>query len=435
MPKFNEFIKGFEEKETATKPQEPKVETAPKAEEPKVETAPKVETPKVNGGKDHKVTRTSYNLSDKGEWEQFGEPEVTMVDKKYAGNVLSDTAQPFEQSHRLYKQGSGNQKYDTYESVSPDGKQKSVWRVEFPETKFEGSKQLQPAPQAQTPKAPEAPKTPEAPKPQKQVEFDPKKQYGGVAQWLRKAGFEPSEVNEEGGYIKVKNNEGKDYEIRGSRKPYEYNVFENGKQIYKGVPDSAVFENILSGKDLESFERYRASETPEQSPAEIASAHFGKEMTPTKWSENTFETDDGEEWFIGTEEEAREEAKEQIKSLADDMGLESFNPDFQDWILRNALDETFISDLQDEEADYLEGDGQMEEAEQIRSMSLDDFAEYLRGNYGDKEFSDLISRNNAIDWDKVAEEAIDWDGIAHFIASYDGEEEELPNGLFAYRIN
>ena len=40
MPKFNEFIKGFEEKETTTKPQEPKVETAPKAEEPKDKGTP-----------------------------------------------------------------------------------------------------------------------------------------------------------------------------------------------------------------------------------------------------------------------------------------------------------------------------------------------------------------------------------------------------------
>ena len=42
MPKFNEFIKGFEEK---TETEQPKVE-APKAEEPKVETAPKIGEPK-----------------------------------------------------------------------------------------------------------------------------------------------------------------------------------------------------------------------------------------------------------------------------------------------------------------------------------------------------------------------------------------------------
>ena len=46
MPKFNEFIKGFEEKETATKPQEPQVEPAPKTGEPQVQTAPKGEAPK-----------------------------------------------------------------------------------------------------------------------------------------------------------------------------------------------------------------------------------------------------------------------------------------------------------------------------------------------------------------------------------------------------
>ena len=40
MPKFNEFIKSFEEKETAPKAQEPKVETAPKVEEPKDKGTP-----------------------------------------------------------------------------------------------------------------------------------------------------------------------------------------------------------------------------------------------------------------------------------------------------------------------------------------------------------------------------------------------------------
>lgn len=104
MPKFNEFIKGFEE--TAPKPQEPK---------------------------NHKVTKTYYNLNDKGEWEQFGEPEVTMANKEYVGNILGDYEQPFEQSHRLYKQGKGRHKYDTYESVSPDGKRKAVWNVVFPD--------------------------------------------------------------------------------------------------------------------------------------------------------------------------------------------------------------------------------------------------------------------------------------------------------------
>lgn len=117
MPKFNEFIKGFEEKETAPKAQEPQVQTAPR----------------VRGQGDHKVTLTYYNLNNKGEWEQSGEPEVTMANKEYVGNVLSDTEQPFEQSHRLYKQGKGRHKFDTYESVAPDGKRKAVWNVVFPD--------------------------------------------------------------------------------------------------------------------------------------------------------------------------------------------------------------------------------------------------------------------------------------------------------------
>ena len=382
MPKFNEFIKGFEEKETATKPQEPKVETAPKVEEPK--------------GTPQTPARTFKPLS-KAEAEDMRKGGFTEDEYRY------------------------NQAKDYAIAMGEEMPDKRKFMQELGEWKEANKQKAQPAPQ---------------------------KQYGGIAGYLQKAGFEPYEVNEEQDYLKVKNKEGKDFEIRNSGKGYNYNVFEDGKQTYQGVPNSAFFENIVGGKNLGEFEKYRFKEAPQaqapkapeapktpQSPAEVASAHFGKEMTPTKWNENIFETEDGEEWFVGTEEQAREEAKEQIKSLADDMGLESFTPDFQEWILGNALDESFISQLQDEEADYLEQDGEAESAEQIRSMPLDEFAEYLRGNFGDKEFSDLVKRNNAIDWDKVAEEAIDIDGIAHFVSSYDGKEVELPNGLFGYRIN
>ena len=40
-----------------------------------------------------------------------------------------------------------------------------------------------------------------------------------------------------------------------------------------------------------------------------------------------------------------------------------------------------------------------------------------------------------IDRDKIIEEAISWDGVPHFLSYYDGEEIELPNGYYAYRLN
>ena len=37
--------------------------------------------------------------------------------------------------------------------------------------------------------------------------------------------------------------------------------------------------------------------------------------------------------------------------------------------------------------------------------------------------------------DELIEEAVKWDGRGHFLSLYDGEENELPGGLYIYRIN
>lgn len=37
--------------------------------------------------------------------------------------------------------------------------------------------------------------------------------------------------------------------------------------------------------------------------------------------------------------------------------------------------------------------------------------------------------------DELVVEAVKWDGRGHFLSSYDGDENELPGGLYIYRIN
>jgi hypothetical protein len=55
--------------------------------------------------------------------------------------------------------------------------------------------------------------------------------------------------------------------------------------------------------------------------------------------------------------------------------------------------------------------------------------------YSQEELADAMKDNDAIDIDAVVEECISEDGVAHFIASYDDNEIDLGDGLFAYRIN
>lgn len=141
-----------------------------------------------------------------------------------------------------------------------------------------------------------------------------------------------------------------------------------------------------------------------------------------------------EEYFVGTEDEAYEKAVDEIKMLFDDMGLDAFTSHFKDWILDNAIDEDAIDDIIEQEIEYFEdSEDDPDMLEYLRG--LDDFdskISFVKDMYGD---SFDIWAKDYIDTDKVAEEAISEDGVAHFISYYDGEEIELGNNLFAYRLN
>lgn len=202
----------------------------------------------------------------------------------------------------------------------------------------------------------------------------------------------------------------------------------------------------------------------------------------TGYQDNVIETDDGE-YLILTDEEADEYARRSVDELIDDLGLEAFNENFQDWIIDNALDQEwfkeayeesnyyYIDDIENEagngfesrlvEEAYDEGivsDDELEENEYGDKVLKDnssanferikeDYLEYLNGreddyvgwyrdNFGDDDLTRLI-RDGYVDLDreKIIDEVIEQDGRAMQISSYDNKEIELPNGKFAYRIN
>lgn len=153
------------------------------------------------------------------------------------------------------------------------------------------------------------------------------------------------------------------------------------------------------------------------------------------YRDNLFETSDGDEYFVVTESEAYELAKEEVESFIDDAGIDGFTPDFQEWVYNNAVDEDFINDAIDEEIEYCRSEDMNETADALESYDFEDRLEYLKDMFSTQKFAKWIKDHNAIDIDAVADEAISWDGVAHFIAYYDGEEIELGDGLFAYRVN
>lgn len=193
-------------------------------------------------------------------------------------------------------------------------------------------------------------------------------------------------------------------------------------------------------------------------------------------------TINGDEYFVVTEEEAEEEAGNQIEQIFDDLGLESFTESFRDYIINNCVNtgpvyewmldsyRGYVDDIESEN-DYTYGNRLIEELYDNGLLEDDDFevdedgeilydelrdgvnledkkeeyAQYLADTndpmswlheiYSDSELGQVLVDNNLIDMDAVIEECIRLDGIAHFLAYYDGKEHDLGNGLYAYQTN
>ena len=194
---------------------------------------------------------------------------------------------------------------------------------------------------------------------------------------------------------------------------------------------------------------------------------------------HNFITPDGEYW-VGTYDEAYEAARDEIEQIYDEMGLEAFSESFQEYILDNFIDwnafeddmteyyRSYIDDIESEgdseydnrllaemvdagiltDEDFIV-DGEDEWTEKTLSSSVDleykkdEFLEYLCDNmdvedfvkdmYDTETLSKVVADNGLIDLESVIDECISEDGIAHFLASYDGEECDLGDDLFAYR--
>ena len=173
-------------------------------------------------------------------------------------------------------------------------------------------------------------------------------------------------------------------------------------------------------------------------------------------NENTFEVD-GAEYLVLTEDEREEEFKAYQESLIEDMGLESFSEWAQDYIIDNFVDdewfiadmkehfEYYISDIREEPADNEEFENRLQE--EMAEVSCKDEEEFLNyhcdlenpiewflNNFGQDEFNAIVKEYDLINWEDV----INWVGREDgdgCLSTYDGEELELQDGLYAYRIN
>lgn len=188
--------------------------------------------------------------------------------------------------------------------------------------------------------------------------------------------------------------------------------------------------------------------------------------SPSYWDEYSV---DGEDYLVMTEDEADDALKEDLENFIDDLGIDGFTPQFQDWIKENAIDQDwfeeaceeserfYAEDIQSEEgrlveecieagiisADDLDEDGEytgdldlVDEysqylVERIRDDYDGDFVKWYQDEFGSlKEVQDRI----ALDIDAIVEEVKSWDGYGNNLAVYDGKEHEQ-NGFYIFRVN
>ena len=182
------------------------------------------------------------------------------------------------------------------------------------------------------------------------------------------------------------------------------------------------------------------------------------------YDENVFITTDSKEYLVLTDDEADEYTKKDIENFIDEVGINGFTQNFQDYIKQYALDKDFVESLCEEDIEQsvweLDSEELLEELnlenlvdddttiEDIES-NIDDYREklidykkdtnefdfdYLANNWGEEEAWDLIQKNNAYDLDEIVSTSISWDGRGHFLARYDGVENEYDE-YYIYRVN
>ena len=120
------------------------------------------------------------------------------------------------------------------------------------------------------------------------------------------------------------------------------------------------------------------------------------EETEIYVTNNMFELDNGEEYLVLTDQEADEYATDEIENM-----LWAFNADFL--------------------ASYT-------------GLHKAVFGA-LAGGYENSNEAIMALINNAGSMDDFVQECIDADGRGQFVANYDGEEIELENDYYAYRVN
>lgn len=192
---------------------------------------------------------------------------------------------------------------------------------------------------------------------------------------------------------------------------------------------------------------------------EALASFLGCEVEDLKegYREEVFETKDGEEYLVLTDEEADKEFYNYEETSIEELGLNLFSDWAKDYIIENCLDidwfneymedsySCYCDDIESEESICDEYENRLEEEmANAECETKEDYISYLceryvdsiawfEDNFGSEELSHIINRYNLLDIDKVIEYIKEEDGRG-VLASWDGLENE-EGEYFIYRIN
>ena len=176
------------------------------------------------------------------------------------------------------------------------------------------------------------------------------------------------------------------------------------------------------------------------------------------YTNNVFETSDGEEYLVVTDKEADDESYNYEAELIDELGLDAFSDWAKDYIIENCVDtewfedfyhedyESYANDIETESASSDEYENRLEEEmAEAECTTIEEFVEYMvdgikddlvgqfEFDFGKDTLRDVISRYNLLDMDVVVDYIKERDGRG-ILASYDGIENE-EGEYFIYRLN
>ena len=247
-------------------------------------------------------------------------------------------------------------------------------------------------------------------------------------------------------------------------------VYEINKTAYSVEGAIDEFFSKFDAKDISSSETTTYDDSEDARKQALANYLQVEVEDIESNGNNEFEVN-GATYRVLTDEEADYEFDNNVRSLWDDLGLEGVGSYLKEWILENALDEGELEDVVREEItydvhDYLSDEEVVEEcidygiisredaydeddelkddldladlSEQLIDKRLEDIDSY--GEYLIDRGWDENALSQYIDEEKVIEAIkddidVNGSGRGQELAYYDGDELDLDNGLFAYRID